>query len=289
MKGSNESLSVRHQSVIDFRYYSKGRQMYESTKMSSAVYIQSTQIKQERSGDTDLSAYLSPSRRYTHNHLDTLDTFIGSIILLSIEKMNLQIEDRSTHENEEEDEVFITATIQNTMLQHQYDNTKSTLSEINNKVTERDDDIIPANIISTHGIASRSNLELDGEGIMTEDDVDKEKLRLVEAPSRTTMIINPSNDTLAPFTISSAEEEEMVESQQILTSQSTFDSETMSVHSGTGGALMNNKMSEIMRGWSNKAAPGGLTSSSSIDSKEDKKIPNFQPGDHVVRWKVRGY
>lgn len=62
------------------------------------------------------------------------------------------------------------------------------------------------------------------------------------------------------------------------------DSEThASIRSGTGVGIMNDKMSELMRTWSHDDN-GVIKKDATTD---DKKIPNFQPGDHVIRWKVR--
>lgn len=73
-------------------------------------------------------------------------------------------------------------------------------------------------------------------------------------------------------------------SQDINTVQSCDSTTNTNIQSKTTGVgIMNDKMSELMRSWShdeNDLIPKDST-------PNDVKIPKFQPGDHVIRWKVR--
>lgn len=77
---------------------------------------------------------------------------------------------------------------------------------------------------------------------------------------------------------------EQITSQDINTVQSCDSATNANIQSGTKGVgIMNDKMSELMRSWSHDEHD--LVSKDSTTN--DMKIPKFQPGDHVIRWKVR--
>jgi hypothetical protein len=80
---------------------------------------------------------------------------------------------------------------------------------------------------------------------------------------------------------------EQIISQDVNTDQSC-DSEMNKSIQTSGVGIMNDRMSQLMRTWSHDEN-GIIRKDSKDGNMDDKKIPNFQPGDHVIRWKVRKY